>query len=148
MRKLCTFHVHDLLLAVDVAEVQEVLQTQFVTRIPLADNSVAGLVNLRGQIVTAVDLRVCLGRPRLQEGGKTLSLIVRTDLEPISFLVDRMDDVIDVEESDISLPPETIALEAKPLITGGYQLDDGILLMLDTASIVKHVTDLHSGRTI
>ena len=63
--EVCTFHVADLLMGIEVHKVQEVLQTQYITRVPLADSTVAGLVNLRGQIVTAVDLRVCLNRPPL-----------------------------------------------------------------------------------
>lgn len=147
-RQLCTFHLDDLTLGIDVGNVQEVLQTQYLTRVPLAHESVAGLVNLRGQIVTAVNLRACLNRPFDGQPQNSLSMIIRSDSALISLLVDRMGDVIDVDEADFSEPPETLDRRAVELIRGAYKLPDGLLLVLGSESIVAHVTSLHDSDRI
>jgi purine-binding chemotaxis protein CheW len=85
--QLCTFQVDDLEIGIDVAAVQEVLKTQHVTQVPLADPTVAGLVNLRGQIVTAIDLRVCLQRPAC-ERNESLSLIIRHGAALVCLLIE------------------------------------------------------------
>jgi purine-binding chemotaxis protein CheW len=146
--QLCTFYIDDLLLGIDVDDVQEVLQAQFLTRVPLASESVAGLINLRGQIITAVNLRACLNRPWEAKHQNSLSLIVRSKSTLISLLVDRMGDVIDVDEADFAAPPESVDRNTVELIRGAYRLPDTLLLVLDSEQVVTHVTGLHdSGRT-
>ena len=146
--QLCTFHLDDLYLGIDVENVQEVLQAQQLTRVPLADPSVAGLINLRGQIVTAINLRACLNRSVAAEPNDSPSMIVRSETSLVSLLVDRIGDVVDVDTSDFAQPPETLDRDVVELIRGGYKLPDCLLLVLDSERIVAQVTSLHdsSGR--
>ena len=99
-RQLCTFYLDDLMLGIDVEQVQEVLQTQRLTRVPLAHETVAGLINLRGQIITAINLGVCLNRRWEARSQESLSIIIRSESALVSLLVDRMGDVIDVDADD------------------------------------------------
>jgi len=106
IRQLCTFYLDDLFLGVDVTQVQEVVQTDHLTRVPLADSTVAGIINLRGQIVAAVNLRECLQRSVREIARLPLSLVVRWDGAIVSLFVDRMGDVLDLEESGFLPTPE------------------------------------------
>ena len=96
--ELCTFELDGLLFGIDVHRAQKIITDQPVTPVPLAAHLVRGLINLRGQIVTAVDLRECLGLNARPEDARMVNLIVRHEGEPVSFLVDRMGDVVPVDE--------------------------------------------------
>lgn len=147
LRQLCTFHIDDMLLGVDVSVVQEVIQTPPVTRVPLAKSTVAGLINLRGQIVTAIDLRVCLQRSAVASHDLSQSLIIRTESAPFSFLVDRIGDVLDIDEATFTRTPESINPSAAMLISGAYRMPDSLLLILNPGKTINHVTSLHAGKT-
>lgn len=144
--QLCAFYVDNLSIGIDVEVVQEVLQPQHVTRVPLTDPSVAGLVNLRGQIVTAIDLRTCLNRPS-DEHKLMLSLIIRHESALVCFLVDGIGEVTDVDDSAFTPSPESLDPITSQLIGGAYRLPDGLLLKLDPSKVVQHVTELHKPTT-
>lgn len=144
-QQFCTFYLDDLLLGVHVSQVQEVVQTESVTRVPLAEATVAGLINLRGQIVTAVNLRECLQRSALATGRLPLSLVIRSHGTVVSLLVDRVGDVLDVDEAAFTPTPETVDRGVARLLSGAYKLPQSLLLVLDADSIVTHVRNLHSS---
>ncbi len=145
IRQLCTFYLDDLFLGVDVTQVQEVVQTDHLTRVPLADSTVAGIINLRGQIVAAVNLRECLQRSVGDIARLPLSLVVRWDGAIVSLFVDRMGDVLDLEESGFLPTPEIVDRKVARLINGAYKLPHELLLVLDTERVLTHVKHLHSG---
>src|SRR6185436_18059451 len=100
-----TFFVADLFFGVDVLRVQEVLRFQQMTRVPQAPEVIEGLINLRGQIVTAIDMR---RRLQLQPRGgdqTPMNMVVRTEDGAVSLLVDEIGDVVDVDEATYELPP-------------------------------------------
>lgn len=131
-QQFCTFTVGGLHFGVLVQKVQEVIRHQAMTPVPLAPREVAGLINLRGQIVTAVDLRCRLGLEPLPEGVLPMNVVMRGEDEAVSLLVDSIGDVVDVDDSTFEAPPETLDAAARSLITGAYKLDQGLLLVLDT----------------
>lgn len=145
IRQLCTFYLDDLFLGVDVTQVQEVVQTDHLTRVPLADSTVAGIINLRGQIVAAVNLRECLQRSASEIARLPLSLVVRWDGAIVSLFVDRMGDVLDLDESGFLATPEIVDRKVARLINGAYKLPNELLLVLDTERVLTHVKHLHSG---
>jgi purine-binding chemotaxis protein CheW len=116
--------------------VQEILRAQQLTRVPLAHQVVCGLMNLRGQIVTALDLRRRLGLPERPEGMKPKNVVVRTDGGVVSLLVDDVGDVIDVAGETLERPPETLRGPVRELIQGAYKLSDHLLLLLDAEKVV------------
>jgi purine-binding chemotaxis protein CheW len=135
-RQLCTFTLDGLLFGVDVTSVQEVLRFQRMTSVPLADDVVQGLINLRGQIVIAIDLRRRLGFPEREEGVDPMNVVLHTDDGAVSLLVDEIGDVIDVDEAGFERPPETLSGIARELITGAFKLEGRLLLVLDTTRAV------------
>jgi purine-binding chemotaxis protein CheW len=135
--QLSTFVVNGYLFGVEVATVQEVIRYQPMTRVPLAPPAFGGLINLRGQVITAIDLRRRLGFPQGTAGELPMDVIVRTKGGLVSLLVDRIGDVVDVSEEAFEEPPETLTGIARELIRGAYKLDDALLLWLDVERAVE-----------
>jgi purine-binding chemotaxis protein CheW len=135
--QLTTFSVADHLFGVEVTVVQEVIRYQPMTRVPLAPAALSGLINLRGQVITAVDLRRRLGFPDRAADELPMDVIVRTGDGLVSLLVDRIGDVVEVAEEAFEGPPETLQGIARELIRGAYKLDHALLLSLDVQGAVE-----------
>jgi purine-binding chemotaxis protein CheW len=131
MRLYATFVVEDRYLGVPVERVQEVLREQPLTPVPLAHPHIGGLLNLRGQIVTALDLRARLDLPRRAADASNATVIVSTEDRPLALLVDTLGDVVAVDDTRFEPPPETLQSETRHLIKGAFTLDDALLLDLD-----------------
>jgi len=138
-RQFCTFYVEGLCFGIGVREVQEVIRYQEMTRVPLAASVVRGLINLRGQIVTAIDLRRRLGLGDRDDADEVLpmNLVVRTDDGVVSLLVDEIGEVVEVDEDSFERPPPTLEGVAKELVRGVYKREGSLLLVLDTAKAVS-----------
>jgi len=134
--QLCTFYLDGLLCGVDVMTVQEVIRWQEMTRVPLASPVVRGLINLRGQIVTAIDLRRRLELPERPADRLPTNVVVRTDDGVVSLLVDEIGDVVEVESESFEPPPGTLQGVARDVIRGAYKLKDRLLLELDGERVV------------
>jgi purine-binding chemotaxis protein CheW len=130
-RQFATFHIDDRLLGLEVWHVQEVLRPQPLTPVPLADPSIAGLINLRGQVVTALDLRARMGLTSVADIKTCTNVVVRGEGEVTSLLVDSIGDVIDIDDSAFEAPPETLNGAGRDLIRGAYKLPNGLMLALD-----------------
>jgi purine-binding chemotaxis protein CheW len=138
--QLCTFYLDGLFFGVEVQKVQEVIRYQEMTRVPLASPVVRGLINLRGQIVTAIDLRRRLELSERPAGQRPMNVVVRADDGPISLLVDEIGEVVEVEEKAFEDPPRTLQGVARELIRGAYKLEDRLLLVLDTEQSITVAT--------
>jgi purine-binding chemotaxis protein CheW len=103
------------------------------TRVPLAPPTVRGLLNLRGQIVTGIDLRRRLELPERASGSLPMNVVLRGEDSPVSFLVDEIGEVIEVAADAWERPPDTLQGRVRELIQGVYPLPDELLLVLDTA---------------
>lgn len=133
--QLVTFVVGDHLYGVGVERVQEVLPERITTRVPLAPADVAGLVNLRGQVVLSLDLRSRLGLPAAPAETERMIVVVRQGSESVSLVVDRIGDVAEVDEAQFEEPPQTLDASLRPLITGAYKLPGQLLLSLDVNAV-------------
>jgi purine-binding chemotaxis protein CheW len=138
-----TFVVADLLFGVDVLHVQEVLRYQPMTAVPQAPSVIQGLINLRGQIVTAIDMRRRLRLPPRAEDKPPMNIVVRTSDGAVSLMVDEIGDVLQLDESAYERPPENLDGVARELIRGVYKLKDRLLLVLDE----ERTNDLTVGGT-
>ncbi len=136
MGQFCTFYLGDHFFGVPVAHVQEVIRHQEMTRIPLAQREVRGLINLRGQIVTALDLRQCLGLDPRDPEARPMNVVVRTEEGPLSCLVDVIGDVLTVDDELFEEAPDTIEGIGSELIHGCYKLENQLLLILDVAKAI------------
>lgn len=130
-RQVVTFRLDDLHVGVDVLKVQEVLEYQALTRVPLAPPVVRGLINLRGEIVAAIELRRRLGLSERHDEALPMHVVVRTADGLVSLLVDEIGDVIDVAESQFESVPHTLAGPTRDLVRGVYKLEGRLLLLLD-----------------
>jgi len=139
--QFCTFFLDDLYFGVEVQRVQEVIRYQEMTRVPLASQMIAGLINLRGQIVTAIDLRKRLGISDRRGPNQPMNVIVCEGESVVSLLVDEISEVIAVDASAFENPPETLRGPARSLIQGAYKLDRQLLLVLNTAEAVHVPSD-------
>jgi purine-binding chemotaxis protein CheW len=131
-RQFCTFYVEGLYFGVEVLKVQEVIRYQEMTPVPLAPPVVRGLINLRGQIVAAIDLRRRLGLSERPKDSLPMNVVVRTADGAASLLVDDIGDVLNVQASSHEAPPATLNGTARELVAGVYKLMDRLLLALET----------------
>src|SRR5262245_30030288 len=132
-RQFCTFFLDGLRFGVDVQKVQEVVPYQEMTRVPLAPPTVRGLLNLRGQIVTGIELRRRLELAERPAGSLPVNVVLRGEDNPVSFLVDDIGEVMEVADDACERPPETLQGRVRELIQAVYPLPDELLLILDTA---------------
>ena len=130
-QQFCSFYLDDLFLGIEVERVQEVLCYQEMTRVPLAPGAVEGLINLRGQIVTAIDVRHRLELPPRRDDQRPMNVVLTTDDGAVSLLVDEIGEVLEVEEDQFEVPPDTLTGTVRELISGAYKLDGSLLLVLD-----------------
>lgn len=137
LQQFCTFFVKDEFFGVPVQQVQEVIRYQEMTRVPLVSHVIRGLINLRGQIVMAVDLRRRLGVEDRPESHLPLNVVVRTEDGAVSFLVDEIGDVLEVAEEKFERPPETLQGQARNMVRGVYKLQDRLMLVLDTQRVMS-----------
>ena len=135
-RRYSTFYVDDLFFGIEVLKVQEVLRYQEMTRVPLAPNVIEGLINLRGQIVTAVDMRRRLNLKSRPEGKTPMNMVVRSEDGAVSLLVDEIGDVVEVRRDCYEPPPETMPRQQREMIEGVYKLEGRLLLALDTERVL------------
>ncbi len=136
-QQFCTFFLKDEFLGVPVQQVQEVIRYQEMTRVPLVPEIIRGLINLRGQIVMAVDLRRRFAMADRPANELPMNVVVRTDDGPVSFLVDEIGDVLEVDEESFEPTPETLRGRARALVRGVYKLPERLMLVLDTERALR-----------
>jgi purine-binding chemotaxis protein CheW len=132
-----TFTLGEHLYGVEVERVQEVLRFQQSTPVPLAPAAVGGLINLRGQVVTALDLRTRMGLPERGADQDPINVVVRVGGEAVSLLVDVIGEVVNVTDELFEGPPDTLTGRQRELIRGAYKLDGQLLLALDVDRVVE-----------
>jgi len=135
-RQLCTFLLDGFLFGVEVVNVQEVIRYQDMTKIPLASPMVRGLINLRGQIVTAIDMRARLGLPAVADTQQPMNVVLRTTDGVVSLLVDEIGDVLELDGREFERPPETMSGVFRDVVLGVYKLEGRLLLLLDVERII------------
>lgn len=135
-QQFSSFFVDDIFFGVEVAKVQEVVSGPEITPVPLSHRVVRGLINLRGQIVTAIDLRRCLQMAERPVGQLFVNLIIYIGDGCVSLLVDQVGDVLSVDEDEFEYPPATLQGRSRELIRGAYKLEGKLMLVLDTDKVV------------
>jgi len=140
--QLCTFFVGDLHCGLAVQHVQEILRHQELTPVPLAPRGVTGLLNLRGEVVTGIDLRYVLDFDQRRENDEPSNVIIRTSEGVVSLLVDTIGDVLDVPASTFEPPPRTLSARARSQVRGVFKLPLGLLLELD----IDRITEIGSAQ--
>ncbi len=136
-KQFCTFETGRLFIGVDVLSVQEVLRARELAPVPLAPHAIDGLLNLRGQIVTAIDLRLRLELPPRPSDLTPVYIVVRTHDGVIALIVDSIGDVIEVTAASHEPPPDTLIGPARELLPGVHKLEKRLLHVLDVERAVN-----------
>lgn len=120
---------------IPIFEIQDVLRSLELTHVPLAPRHIEGICNLRGRIVTAINLR-----KRIQEKNEIsvdhMSVVIEWNGELYSLLVDRVGDVLTLEKTDIEEPPLNLNASWREISQGVHQLDQSIMVILDADKII------------
>jgi purine-binding chemotaxis protein CheW len=144
----CTFLINGIYFGIDVQHVQEVIRPQVMTRVPLAPPDICGLINLRGNILTAIDLQqrlemgesVMRSPTKLVDEAQGFHIVVCSDNETVSFLVDEVRDVLEFTENTFQPPPATLKGRMRQMLAGAYPLPEGFVLILDIEKILNQGT--------
>ena len=143
-RQYATFFVAGMCFGVEALKVQEVLFAQDMTQIPLAPEIITGLINLRGQIVTAMDMRRRLNLPMRDAAVRAMNVVIRSEDGAVSLVVDEIGDVIEVSDICYEEPPVNMSAAQKEFVEGIYKLEDSLLLSLNIDKLLRIQTG--SGR--
>jgi purine-binding chemotaxis protein CheW len=143
-QQICTFFLKGVYFGIDVQHVQEVIRPQAMTRVPLASPDICGLINLRGQIITVIDLqrRLEMSQPQTQSTTKLadeaqgFNIIVYSEHEVVSLKVDYVGDVLEFAQNTFQPPPATLKGRMRQMLAGAYPLPEGFLLVLDAEKIL------------
>ncbi len=136
IRQFVTFTIGGQLCGIPVLQVRDVLAPQEITPIPLAPPEIAGSLNLRGRIVTSVDLRVRLGLPRSDAGQDRMNVVVEHHGDLYSLIIDSVGEVLELSSEKLERVPATLGASWRSFSNGIYRLDDGLLLVLDVDSVL------------
>lgn len=137
LQKYCTFYLEKYYFGIEVEQVQEIIRFQEITPVALAPDVVKGLINLRGQIVTAVDLRRLLELPDREEHLDPMNIVVRTPVGAFSLLADKIGDVLELADENFELPPDNLNGMAGELIQRAYKLEGTLLLTMEIEKLVS-----------
>jgi purine-binding chemotaxis protein CheW len=124
---------------VPVMQVRDVLRRQHLTPVPLALRAIAGLLNLRGRIVTAIDLRERLGLPPLSADAETANIVVEQDGEPYALVVDNVGDVLQIDERQFEAVPSVLDPRWRAAASAVYPTEAGLIVLLDIARLLDIV---------
>ena len=137
-REFVTITLGNQLCGIDVLKVQDVLGPQKITPVPLAPSEVSGLLNLRGRIVTAIDLRRRFGLEERQEDDKGMSVVVEHDGELYSLTVDSVGEVLRFPVDSFERNPATLDPLWRQFSDGVYRLNEGLLVVLNDDSLLDY----------
>jgi purine-binding chemotaxis protein CheW len=138
-KQFATFYLADRLYGINVMQVQEVTDSLPLTDIPLAPKYVKGLINLRGQLATAIGLRELLGIEDKPANHLGMAVVCRINTHLISLQVDKIGDVIRVADSDFELSPSTLDNTSRKFIQGVYKTEESILSVIEIDSIFAEI---------
>ena len=138
--QFCTFFLGGHHFAIEVLNVQEVFRLQQLTKVPHAPSVLAGLINLRGRIITAINLRQLLGLPVPEDDQATTCIVTRTDEGSVCLLVDQIGDVLTPSPDSFERPPDTLDPEVRRMVRHVCKLENNLLLILDTEAAVGGAT--------
>lgn len=140
--QFCTFYLNDVFFGLDVMSVQEVVRWQHLTKIPLVDSFIKGLMNLRGQIVMAVDLKQCLGFEAYTEDKCPYNLVVQDEGHSLSLLVDKVGDVLELSSHAMEIVPENLDAHMRPFVDGVFKLNRRFLMILNLSKLTTHMQNV------
>jgi purine-binding chemotaxis protein CheW len=144
-QRYATFFLQGTCFGIHIQQVQEVLEYQEITPIPLSPPVLPGIINLRGQILPSIDLKIRLGLSGAEAARQPMMIVVRTEDGPINLLVDKIGGVIDVDPEQLEAPTETLKPGVRAVTSHVCKLDKQLLLLLDTEKVIQVAEEMPSG---
>ena len=137
VHQYATFYIDDLLLGVDIRQVREINRQVEATHVPHAPKMVHGVINLRGEVATVIDLRTVLGFPVIEPTRSTRTMIVQEGGESIGLVVDRISDILTLSKDEISLPPANVDGVDGRFFNGVHALETEIAVILSIEEVLN-----------
>ena len=138
-QQLSTFYVSGSLYGLPVGSVQEVTKSLPMTKVPLSPSFVSGLINLRGQIATAIGLRDLFKLSQQDTSFEPMNVVCKGEGLLLSFLVDEIGDVLEVDQALFEPTPDTLPESVSKFMTGVYKIPGTLLSVLDIKKIVEEL---------
>lgn len=135
--ELCAFYIHDHVYGVDIQRVREINKNLVYTKAPGAPEFVMGVMNLRGRIVTVIDLRVKLGLPPAQISKESRILIVDSENEYVGLLIDKIGDVVSASGDDVEPPPANLEPPEGAMTAGVLKSPGRLINILDIDAVLE-----------
>ncbi|MBS5144348.1 MAG: purine-binding chemotaxis protein CheW [Butyricicoccus pullicaecorum] len=137
MAKYLTFYTDNLLFGVNASYVVEIIINHALTSLPMTPDYVKGIINLRGQIIPIIDIRLRIGRPEAETDSTVCIIVLDIEGTQIGILVDRVAQMVDIDESQLSVS----LVSDQQLVSGMISLEDGgnTMLVLDCARMISEV---------
>ena len=135
--EFATFYIGDALCGMDILRIQEINKHMEMTRVPQAPDYVKGILNLRGQIVTIIDLRQKLGLAPAGSDEDARNIIVKSQEEYIGLMVDRISDVVNVDRDKLESPPASMDGVQGKFFKGVYKTEKSLVGILEMEEILK-----------
>ena len=134
---VATFYLGKEFCGIEALQIQEILRYQEVTPIPLSSAHIRGLINLRGRILTVIETRSKLEIPNSLWSAYPMSLVVFTEEEPVSLIVDDIGDILEIDKRRFEPPPKTFKGFDSRYIKGVFKLDGKLLTMLNVETLIQ-----------
>ena len=141
IQEYVTFRIGGMLMGIDILQVQEINQYLDITAVPHSPEQVMGVINLRGEVVTVLDLALILGMSASSIEPTSRNLIVNAEDENIGVLVDSLADVVSANDGDVEQSPANVSNIDGRYIKGIYKLDNDLLILLNPDEILSVVTE-------
>jgi purine-binding chemotaxis protein CheW len=135
-KNLVTFKINNQSFGIPILQVQDIVEPRMITLVPLAPSAIAGVMNLRGRIVTVINLRRCLGLQDRAETGRKMSITVEYNGDLYTLLVDEIGDVCDLPRRDFENAPATLSDGLRQICTGIFRLPGDLLVVLDVERVL------------
>lgn len=136
-KKYASFYLNGICFGVPIEEVQEVLEFQEITPVPLSPAVLPGIINLRGQILTTIDLKARLELAGNDSTSQPMMIVVRTREGPMNLIVDKIGSVLEVDANEFEKPTETLKPGVRAVTSHVCKLEGYLLLVLDTEKIIQ-----------
>lgn len=147
-----TFFVGGALLGLDISIVQEINRNMVLTRVPHSPACVRGVMNLRGEVVTVLDLRYLFGLPSSEPTARSRNIIVKCDGELVGIWVDQVADILSLSSNDVLPPPSNLSGIQSRFVRGVYQQTESLVMIIDPKEILQAslngASGLSTGRSV